>query len=91
MARYQQDRFAQAAQVFVAAGFGELEPAATGAIREACAHLAETATDPATAKALRDVAVLRASIARRFITLSVRPLVAAQAKPAAKRTRKAAK
>lgn len=85
MARYQQDRFATAARAFVDAGFGDTSATDTGAIRERCNGLADTlsaaprgdgSADDATVKALRDVAAMRASIARRFITLSVKPLLA---------------
>lgn len=99
MAKFDQVRFAEAADALVAAGFGDGSLAATDTdgIRKAATAVAEaleaagsTAEGSAAIRGLRSVATLRPSIARRFVTLSLRPRWAAAAE-AAKPTPKARK
>jgi hypothetical protein len=97
VAKYQQDRFAEAAKAFVKANKGNIPvPTDTGAIRSAAASLAASlpANDPAVPGLLAvggsaTVQPLRASIARRFISISVYGLVGKPA-PAKTTTAKAA-
>jgi hypothetical protein len=88
MARFDTARFMAAATAYADA-HGATDAADTAGTRERCAALAAGLPEAhAARKGLESVVALRASIARRFITLGVAPIVAARP---VKRTRRARK